>query len=112
MRERINRMSNRIVDGIINAEKKIENLNGIGLNGTPIDELDVSLSFEEFFAFQTAQSQAFASGRLTEDEAQLIYNSLGGEIHSSEEDGWPKETSLATKLVITQVCAELMGIGV
>jgi hypothetical protein len=104
-------MVNRIADGIMNAAKKISNLNGVGLNGTPISELDVSLSFEEFTAFQNAQSRAFASGKLSMDEAQLIYSSLGGEMHHGG-DGWPSDTSIATKLVITQACAELMGVKV
>ena len=102
---------NRIADSIVNTEKKISKLNGVGLNGKSLDELETDLDFEMFTAFQTAQSRAFASGLLSMDEAQLIYNSLGGEIHHSG-DGWPVETSQATKMVITQACAELMGVGV
>lgn len=100
---------NRIAEAITAMEAKISELNGVGVNGVPLSEIDTDLQFDEFAAFQTAQSRAFASGKIGMGEAQLLYRSLGGEMHH-EGDGWPRDTSLATKIVVTKVCAELMGL--
>lgn len=100
---------NRIAEAITAMEDNISELNGVGVDGTPLSELDTDLRFDEFVAFQNAQSRAFATGKVGMDEAQLLYRSLGGEMHH-DGDGWPTDTSLATKIVVTKVCAELMGL--
>lgn len=59
----------------------------------------------EHFAYQSAQSHAHAAGRLSTSEAQTIYVALG---EVPDETGWAAGTDLATKLVVTQVLAELI----
>lgn len=65
--------------------------------------LDNSLS--EHFAYQTAQSRAHAAGKLSTGEAQIIYIALGDRPGTS---GWAANTDLATKLIVTEVLAEIM----
>lgn len=60
----------------------------------------------EHFAFQNAQARAHAKGLITTDEAQTIYMALG-EVPAS--DGWASGTDLATKLIVTEVMAEIMA---
>jgi len=60
----------------------------------------------EHFAFQEAQARAHASGRLTTDEAQIIYMALGA---TGSAGGWAKGTDLATKVIVTEVIAELLA---
>lgn len=60
----------------------------------------------EHFAFQEAQARAHASGRLTTDEAQIIYMALGT---GSSRNGWSARTDLATKLIVTEVMTELLS---
>jgi hypothetical protein len=62
----------------------------------------MTLTFEEHFAYQNAQAHAHASGKLSLDEAQMIYTALG------EGGGWPEDTSLAMKITITQLMSELL----
>ena len=104
---------NRIQACIERYQAKIEKFDrengGRGLNGKPIIGLhdENALSFQDFVAFQNLQSQAFAAGKLTFEEAQLVYTALGGEVHHGD---WPENTSLATKLAITQLMGELVGL--
>lgn len=100
-------MSNRITARVAVYQARLDQLNGVGLNGTPISELEQkqALSFEEFVGFQNAQSQAYARGVLNTDEAQTVYRLLGGEVYHGD---WPVGTSLAQKLVITKLMGELL----
>jgi len=99
-------MSNRIQSAIDIYQGKLDDMDASKVREF---ESTMDLAFDEHFAFQNAQSQAFAGGHLTLDEAQILYIGLG-EIHSQSNGGWPANTSLATKAVITMACAELMGI--
>lgn len=103
-------MSNRVQDAIDEMKERLKGMNGVGLNGKSLDELEdeQDLPFDEFFTFQNAQSRAFASGRITFDESVTLYKALGGEVY---QDGWPEGTSLAVKVVVFKACAELMGIA-
>lgn len=103
---------NRIQDGIDKMATKLADMNGVDMKGRPLSEMDetTALASDEFVAFQNAQSRAFASGLLTLEESQTLYMGLGGEMRSSSNHGWPKNTNLAAKIVITQACAELMGV--
>lgn len=65
--------------------------------------LDNSLS--EHFAYQNAQSRAFAAGKLSLYEAQVIYIALGEAPGAS---GWAADTDLATKLIVTEALAEIV----
>ncbi len=103
---------NRIQDAIDTLDTRIKGMGGVGLNGTSLEDFEtkMNLAFDEFIAFQNTQSQAFAGGKISFDESNLVYRGLGGEMYH-EGDGWPKDTSLATKVIITKICSELMGIN-
>ena len=104
-------MSNRVITAIERCETKLRTqfADGVGLNGKPIDSLHegMALSFADFTGYQGAQSRAYASGKLTADEANTIYQALGGDVFAGD---WPESTSLAVKLVVTQVVGELLGV--
>ena len=74
-------------------------------------ELNDTLALEalEHHAYQNAQARAHASGILTTDEAQIVYAALG-EVGSAENGGWAAGTDLPTKVVVTQLVGELMGL--
>ena len=100
-------MANRIADLIGRYETRIAKLNGIGLNGRPLDQMhgEMKLALDEFVQYQNLQAQAHAQGILTTDEAQTVYIALGGESFNPD---WPDGTSLATKTAITQLMGELI----
>lgn len=102
---------NRIQDAINQLATRIDSMDGVGLTGRPLSEMNTDLAFDEFVAFQDIKSTAQASGLLTVDEALTIYAALGGEAYSGG-DGWPDGTGIATKVIVNQVCAEMMGITV
>jgi hypothetical protein len=68
----------------------------------------LAVSFDEHFKFQQLQSQAHAMQNLTTDEAQIVYIALG-EVGSPGNGGWAAGTSLATKVVVTQLMGELLA---
>lgn len=67
------------------------------------------IDFQEHFAYQNAQAHAHASGKLTMEEAQVAYIALG-EVWSESNEGWAKGTDLATKVTVTRLVAELLGV--
>ena len=60
----------------------------------------------DLFQYQSTQSQAFASGKITKDEAMDLYRIFGGEVPTHEK--WVKQP-LADKIVATQIVGELMA---
>ena len=103
---------NRIEASIAVHSERIESLNGVGKNGTPLAEVEaeITLSFEEFVAFQNEQARAHAGGTISAEEAMTVYRLLGGESHAGDENhGWPKGVTLAQKMVVTNLMGELMG---
>lgn len=68
---------------------------------------EMAVSFEEHFAFQSAQARAHAMGKLTTDEAQVIYVALG-EVGSPSNGGWASGTDLATKVTVTMLMPKLL----
>jgi hypothetical protein len=102
-------MGNRIEACIERYEERIRKQGPVGLNGVPVESLHESnaLSFQEFVDFQSLQSRAHASGKITTAEASTVYASLGGEVYRGD---WPEGTSLATKVAINQLMAELLGV--
>lgn len=68
-------------------------------------EMDVT--FEEHFAYQDAQARAHLNGRLTTDEASIIYCALG-EVGDPGNGGWAARTDLATKVAVTLVIGEVL----
>ena len=71
-------------------------------------EEGMSVDFADHASYQTTQSHAFASGKITFDEAQTVYNALG-ECHAESNGGWSAGTSLARKIAITKMVGELIG---
>lgn len=104
-------MPNRVVASIARMEERIKELNGVGLNGKPLDEFrkEKHLDMGEFVSYQNLQARAFSSGLLNMEEATTIYNILGGEVFKGD---WPDGTSLASIIVVEQVMGELLGIKV
>ena len=73
-------------------------------------EKTARVDFMDHAGYQDAQAHAFAAGRISMDEAQLVYNSLG-EVWTEGNGGWKKGVSLARKLTITTMVAELLGVA-
>jgi len=109
---------NRVQAAIERYEERIKGMGGeecgVGKDGTPFRDLRAkqALTLAEFIHYQNTQAAAFASGRLSYEEAQTLYGALGGESYTGPPDGWPAGTTLATILTVTQVIGELMGVGV
>lgn len=102
---------NRILEAIERTRAPLSE--GKGLDGNPIDpqalkRLDKSLNntLAEHFTYQQTQARAHAMGRITTEEAQTIYMALGD---PPAANGWASGTDLATKVVITEVMAELLA---
>lgn len=104
-------MPNRVERGIAALQTKIDELDGVGLNGRPLSEVEdeCTLTFQEFVAFQNQQAIAHASGILSTDEASTVYRLLGGECHADNGNGgWPTGVTLAQKMTVNQLMGELM----
>ena len=69
------------------------------------DALGIIDSDLELFEYQNIQSQAFAAGIITQDQAFWLYVHLGGE-NPMKEDFNARPT--AERIVITQLCGELL----
>ena len=72
-----------------------------------LDEDKLAITFREHFGYQTAQSTAHASGKLTLEEAQICYIALG-EGFNTGNGGWASGVDKATKIVVTRVMGELI----
>lgn len=72
-------------------------------------EEGLAVDLADHAAYQNAQSQAFASGKITFDEAQIVYNALG-ECYNESNGGWSAGTSLACKIAVTEMVGELIGV--
>lgn len=70
-------------------------------------DAEMAVDFEEHFAYQEAQARAHASGQLTAAEAMIVYVALG-EVGSSKNGGWAKDTDTATKVSVTLLMGELI----
>jgi hypothetical protein len=73
-------------------------------------KLEANLAVEPFehFAYQEAQARAHVSGKLTADEAMIVYRALG-EVGSESNGGWAADTDLATKVSVTLLMGELVS---
>lgn len=103
---------NRIEASIVQHTDRIASLKGVGLDGTPLSEVEakITLAFEDFVTYQNEQARAHASGIISADEAMTVYRLLGGESHGDDVNGgWPKGVTLAQKMVVTNLMGELMG---
>ena len=87
-------------DGALSTPEKLESF-----------EKSMDISFEEHFSFQNVKSEAFMAGKISQDEAQLIYAALG-EVMSSENGGWQPHVTLAMKVTITNIMTELLSMKI
>jgi hypothetical protein len=60
----------------------------------------LALDFGEHFDYQEVQALAHASGKLTTEEALIVYAALG-EVGSPSNGGWSSGVETATKYAIT-----------
>lgn len=67
----------------------------------------LALTSAEHFAYQQAQSRAYAEGVLSADEAHIVYMALG-ECCSSTNGGWSADVDTITKAVVTTLIGELL----
>lgn len=79
------------------------------LDSDTYEQLDKNLAvdFDEHFQYQQLQAEAHAMQLLSPEAAMIVYNALG-EIGSDENGGWASGTDLPTKVVVTQLMAELL----
>lgn len=96
---------NRIATAVENVRAKLA-----ALDADKVAALDANMAveFDEHFAFQNAQARAHLTGKLTTDEAQIVYVALG-EVGSPSNGGWAAETDTATKVAVTLVMGELLA---
>lgn len=75
-----------------------------------VAKFDSGLAIEPFehYAYQEAQARAHATGRLSTDEAQIIYAALG-EVMSATNGGWQPHVDTALKVTITTLMGELVA---
>jgi hypothetical protein len=74
-----------------------------------LNKLDqaMAVEFDEHFKFQQTQAEAHVMELLSSDAANIVYQALG-EVGSSSNGGWAKNTDTATKVIVTQLMAELL----
>tara|TARA_Y100000310_G_C20392207_1_gene673365 strand:+ start:45 stop:365 length:321 start_codon:yes stop_codon:yes gene_type:complete len=104
-------MGNRIEKYIAMVRAKQAEIGDVSLDGTPWDEAERNLDIDhlERVAYQNAQARAFASGVLTQDEAMIVYRSIG-EVGSSKNGGWAAGVDYATKVTVTNLIGQLIGV--
>jgi len=95
-------MPNRIQEAISRMNEKLKTV-----AEAEQKKLDSSLKtdFMDLCEYQKLQSTAFACGKLTLEEAQMLYRLYGGEVPSPEK--WDKLT-LAEKVIGTSTASELV----
>ena len=71
-------------------------------------DTEMAVAFDEHFAYQNAQARAHAAGRLTTEEAQIVYHALG-EVGSEENGGWAAGTDTPTKVSVTVLMGQILG---
>ena len=74
------------------------------------DEGQLDNTFQEHYAFQQAQARAHVEGRLTTEEALVVYRALG-ETYSKTSGGWSVGTDKATKVVVIRLMGELLEVA-
>lgn len=94
-------MTNRIQAGIDRINEKMKTVSEEKLKS--LNET-LKTDFMDLVEYQKLQSTAFACGKLTLEEAHLLYRIYGGEVPSPEK--WDK-LSLSEKVIGTQTAGEL-----
>ncbi len=97
-------MVNRIQDRIEQIDKQIKEG---GIPAEKIASLNKSLktSWKDLVEYQNLQAAAHAAGKITTEEADLVYRLMGKE--NPTEEKWNR-LSVAEKVAITQLMAELL----
>lgn len=95
---------NRIATAVNNVRTKLSELEADKVSAL---DTEMAVAFDEHFAFQNAQARAHATGKITADEARIVYVALG-EVGSSANGGWAAETDTATKIAVTLAMGELL----
>lgn len=95
-------MANRIEAGIARINEKLRTVSEA--EQKRLSET-LKTEWEDLVEYQKLQSTAFACGKLTLEEAQILYRIYGGEMPSPEK--WDK-LSLAEKVIGTQTAEELL----
>jgi hypothetical protein len=94
------------IQAVLDGGKNVE-------TGAPIDagklEATLDIDASEFFAYQQTQALSHAGGKISPEVAMVIYRALGGELQSSGNGGWAKGVTLARKVTITNLIAELVA---
>jgi hypothetical protein len=96
--------NNRVADHIVQMRAQIA---GITPAARETLNRDMDVTAREHFAYQEAQARAHVSGKLSTNEAQVVYMALG-ENGSGANGGWAAETDLATKVTVTLLMGELL----
>ncbi len=99
-------MANRIQDKIDRVNERMKEV-----SPEKLETLSQGLKAEmfELVEYQNLQSMAFACGKLTMEEAQILYHIYGGELPTPER--WDQK-SLAEKVVGTQTAKELLDMRI
>ena len=99
--------NNRVSSAITRYDERVAKLNGVGLNGKPVDSLHeaMRLTHRDFVDYQYVQAQGHALGIISPAEAQTIYLALGGEVYHPD---WSSGTSIGAKTAITQFISEIL----
>lgn len=71
----------------------------------------LSLGLDELSYWQQLKSVAMMDGRLDQVTAMWLYRKLGDAGALRDEYGWPVETTLAERVIVTKLMAELMGVA-
>ena len=102
-------MSNRITQYAAMVRAKRASIGDTALDGTSWDDAEKNLDINHFerVAYQNAQARSHAMGKLTTDEAMVVYRAIG-EVGSSKNGGWSKGTDYALKVTVTKLMGELL----
>jgi len=104
---------NRLAEGVAQYQARIDQRRqtGMGADGLPMTperwkqlEDNATATDRELFQFQQWQAQAFASGKLSEEEASWLYQKLGRENPTAEKFN---KLPLAERMCIQKVIYEL-----
>ncbi len=101
--------NNRVTAAIGRTETRIKERLAAGLvTQEKVDALHKTLDMEllEYVKFQEHKSLAFASGKLTLEEANTIYAYLGESVETFNSQ------PIAVKSVLTQIFGELLGAAI
>lgn len=71
----------------------------------------LDLSLEELSFYQQRKSVAMMDGTLDQATARWLYAKLGDAGEARDETGWPLDTTLAERVIVTKVMAELLGVA-